>query len=208
MKIINYLKIASLAIFVITFSNFSEANSLPDPIYPTSKPVKKSLIQTYEYSIKEYTPPVKVKLYDSREDATYATPEEAAISQLSSMVHLDFEWFMDGWSTASKEYMEKVHFKAFDLTPEKRISAWKLRFKDVHFLLSRRIEYRQYVFIDVEIVSDSDAKDKSNHSIVLEKENGQWKATQKLRDHLLQIYWDEEGVFNEGLGFKFEIYNR
>jgi len=170
---------------------------LPKPIFPTTKPVKKKLVESYTYSVMDYRPPVKIKVLTNREDASYDTPEQAVIAQLSAMQNLNFEWYFSGWTRDSQDHMETVIFKSPNVSPEQMLLAWKKSLVGARFEMTRRVDYWRYVIIETKIIRSQNGNKVSVNSIVLELENGKWKFSQSLKSNPVFQWWNNEDAAKE-----------
>lgn len=190
------LTIASVCM-ICFLTGSAQGVQLPKPIFPTTKAVKKKLVKSYTYSVMEYNPPVKIKVLTNREDASYDTPEQAVIAQLSAMQNLNFEWYFSGWTRESQDYMKNVQFKRHNISPEQMLLAWKKSLVGARFEMTRRVDYWRYVIIETKTIRSQNGNKVSVNSIVLELENGKWKFSQSLKSNPVFQWWNNEDAAKE-----------
>ncbi len=77
--------------------------------FPLTKSIRKKLVKTYYYFVRDYTMPIKVSLNNS-DEVSYSSPELAVISYLSAMYSGDFERYLEGWTGYSKGIMKNLIF--------------------------------------------------------------------------------------------------
>lgn len=145
---------------------------------------KKSLIignKNINVKTYQYNNPIYIN-YINKSQAQYHTPEHAAVSLLSAVEFLDYNWWLQGWVDKSginpEEYIKQ-------LPPE-----FKNWFKDgklwtAHHALYRRTDYicngQLYVLIGYKLTTSDIYKNASATSVlVFKKTEGGWRATLDL----------------------------
>ena len=106
------------------------AETLPKPIFKTSQPERKKVIEegVYYFKVMEYVPPVKIELIKKQSKAKYNNPENAVISFLSAMFAKDFLWWRNSWSEDSQKEMQERD-KALKRSPDFWTKAWEKSIK-------------------------------------------------------------------------------
>lgn len=74
---------------------------------PLTKSIRRKLVRTYYYFIRNYTTPIKVSLNNS-DEASYSSPELSAISYLSAMYTGDYEQYVAGWTRYAKRIIKNL----------------------------------------------------------------------------------------------------
>lgn len=196
MNISKQSRIAGLLLFGWVYLVFllqtAGAETLPKAFFETGPAEMKTLVEeiSYQYFVRKYSPPVKVKLVKNREDVSYASPEEAVIAHISAMVAGDYEWSASGWDKVSQKF-NSAHLKSVNLTPDLVTKKWKETFKDRRFELITRVDFRGGVLIEYRAISQSKAENNALtlKNVVKKQPDGMWKLTQEFRSHPVKIFW-------------------
>lgn len=187
---------------VISFSvgiAHAQNKPAPEPIFTTTPPVADRIVaeDEYHFTVRNYSPPVEVKLV-RRQDASYDSPEMAAIAGISAMVAGDFDWFRSTWDKASLAVLE-ARDKAMNQDQDFWVRTWERAFRNRQVQLTSRIETGEYVLIAYRLVAQlRAADDKAEGDIelvtVLKADNGRWLATQDLSQDPVLAYWKTPDV--------------
>lgn len=190
---LTYSALVTLMLFSVTSA---QRKNSPEPLFTTTPPIAKKVVveDQYHFTIRQYSPAVKVKLI-TRDKASYDSPEAAAISAISAMASKDFEWFRSTWDRSSIEIMDKQD-KALNHSAEFWVGAWGKAFENRKVELTARIETGDYILIAYKLVKEfahSDPPDTSGKEIelvtVLKFQEGKWLATQELSQDPVLLYW-------------------
>jgi hypothetical protein len=147
----------------------------------------------YPFVVTRYDPPVQVQV-TRREESSRATPELAAIAQISAMASQDFAWFRSSWDPPSLSVMdrqdkEQGHDAAF------WTGAWAKAFKGTRVELTTRIESGEFVLIAYRLVPPANAATGPFDLVtVLKSLDREWVATQELADDPVLLYWKTPNI--------------
>jgi len=142
---------------------------------------------TYVYSVTPYSPAYAVKLVDQK-GASYATPEDALIANLSSLAATNFAWNNQTWTAASVRDMEQRD-RADGTTPRDWETRWKTLYAGKRFDLLNRIDYGRYVLIEYRVSGAPGGKPMVD-TAALAKDGQQWKVTQELAADPILQHWN------------------
>jgi hypothetical protein len=160
-------------------------------------PVRKRQIivqRIYNYEIREYRPSPSIGLLASAREASYKSPEETVIANVSAMMTQDWNWFLNTWSESSARQI-KEDSESRGLTTENLVAKWAgLKGKKLAFV--SRIDTGKYVIVTYDLVDEAGQKSRSLAPMMLE--NGRWLLTNDLHDDPaltagLGLDWDSNG---------------
>lgn len=206
-----------ITFILIFFAQPVFAADIPPPLYKTTPPERKKVIEedVYFYSVMQYDPPVEITPLKKSDKKSYKTPEEAVISQVSAMFNRDYEWWIKGWSKESQKMM-KERDRSLKRPPDFWVKKWDEVMKDKKGELVYRIESGPYVIIEYHLITlisgkpvkDSEEKDNENPplfsrggtgglfsdepiegTMVFKNENGKWLATQEMGADPVLLNW-------------------
>ena len=186
----------SILVITCLVSLYSGAGLAQSKVHPPgfemTRPVLNKVVveNEYQFLVREYTPPVQVKVV-RREDASYASPEMSAIAGISAMVGRDFGWFRSTWDQASQTAMAERDAQ-MNQDAAFWIRSWERTFANRHVELTTRIETGDYVLIAYRVVSETE---KPVELVAAFKSvNGSWLATQELSQDPVLLYWKTPDV--------------
>jgi hypothetical protein len=156
--------------------------------FPGSPPRNHQVVMemVYEYTIRDYAPPVRVAVVP-RDASSTATPEDAAIAHLSALQSLDYEWWSSLWTESSLVKMAEID-KAEKRGREFWIEAWERAFRGRAFELTQRLDTGDYVII---VYREQGRPDAYPLKVVLKHEKEGWRATQDLSADPVLHHWNE-----------------
>lgn len=187
------MKTTVISSFLIATASLAFAQT-PAVTYTTARPsVQKVVVEeTYYYTVAPYEPVVVVPAV-TRAEATYRTPEEAAIASVSAMRTLDFEWFRELWDPASQRVLE-ARDRSLGQTPQFWKEAWQRAFaQHTRVELTHRIRTDDYVLISYRLVNPANPADSLEMMTALKRQDGRWWATQDLAHDPIPGYWNKPG---------------
>ena len=181
----------TLLIISILLPQDVRAATTLDPIFPTTSPEFKSVVEerVYFFTVRTYDPPVAVTPLATRSEASFDNPENSAITHLSAMVAGDYDWWLSTWSKTSHKMMTERDKKA-GRSPDFWKEAWRKVFSNRTIELTQRVETGDYVIIAFKLISKSNPKSKEIQSeLVLKKFNQKWLGTQDLNSDPVLLGW-------------------
>ncbi len=136
----------------------------------------------YNYTKRTYTPEITFKAI-ARNDASYASPEQAFVSHYSAMASGDYEWWLSGWTTEAQNGIHQRNVK-MNRTARTWQEIWSKALQGETIKLIERVETGPYVFI---VYKMFDASGKATmHSIYACKlVKDKWLATDELSEDLM-----------------------
>lgn len=163
------------------------ADPVPTPRFAHGGPVAKEIVveESYQFRMYEFKPPATFEPI-KKELASYASPEEALTSHLSSIIAGDADWFVRGWMAGERESQR--------LELPIRTTAWKQFTLGRRYVVHARGETLGYVFFDIELQAGPGGPAPQEEALrwdllVLGRENGEWLATQALRRDPVLAGW-------------------
>jgi hypothetical protein len=172
------------------------AMSLPRPFFTTSTPEARRFVleRVYNYERMQYTPQALIQRV-SREAATYNTPEEAFIAQMSAMLAGDYDWWISGWDEAAQE-LQRTQNEEQKRTPADWRGIWERVLKGQQIYLVERLEtgpYGPYVILVYSLrqpgTPGTEGRETFRGMFVSREVGGRWLATQDLaRDPMFHYY--------------------
>ena len=159
----------------------------PASVFPTAPGVLSKIVaeDEYQFLVREYKPAIEVKPV-RREDASYDTPEMAAIAGISAMVARDFDWFRSTWDKPSQTILAERDAQ-MKQDASFWIATWERGFANRRIELTARIETGVYVLIAYRLVAETEKP--IELTIVLKSTGGRWLATQELSQDPVLAYW-------------------
>ena len=132
------------------------------PTHPTSEPIEKTftVVDIYRYTEREFTPAFTVKAV-TKKDRSSETPEKAAISRFSSMIKLDYDWWMSTWLADDRPIVQERGL-AEGRDPEFWVQWWRDSFRFSRVRLTRRIDSGDFVILTYHLVLE-DGTDAANN---------------------------------------------
>ena len=158
---------------------------LPPPIFSIEKSEDKTLIveEVYNYTVLNYKQPLKLNIID-RSQSNYDSPENALITLLSGLSHLNNGWVLSSWDNESRKKIKDIF--AADPGKEKiMLESWKKTYPTAEFFLLRRVDrqFKKMVILEYMIKKANNDELKLNYSF--RNENGKWKATNMYSDDMI-----------------------
>ncbi len=141
----------------------------------------------YTYSVTPYAPALRVVPVEPAL-ASYATPEDALIANLSSLAAANFAWNNQTWTVPSVQEMEKRD-KEQGETAAKWEARWKTLYVGKRFELLNRIDYSKYVLIEYRVTAQAGGAPIVDTASLV-KEGGLWKLTQELAADPILVHWN------------------
>jgi len=165
----------------------------PKALFGTGPAELKTLVEEikYQYYVRKYSPPVKVKFVKRKKECSYYTPEEVVIAQISAMAALDQEWSLNCFDEESRKFTVAFE-KSQNVTHEFIEKKWREAFKGRRFELITRVDFRGGVIIEYTAISQSKAAEDKVRTLsnsLKKQPDGTWKRTQEFRAHTVAIYW-------------------
>ena len=141
----------------------------------------------YRFSVSRYQPPILVTPSTELRRCTHQDPEEEIHSMISAMSHLDFESWIECWSTASRP-------KSDQTAREQLVEAWKRVVRGNVAVLQYRIATGDYVLIEYLIIPPNSSvehipPDAITSTITFEKTQTGWFATNDLAADPVRLFW-------------------
>ena len=158
----------------------------PSPIFPTAPEEKRQFEVEFliNYSRREYRPAVAIPAVQ-RGNATYTTPEEAFISQMSAMRAGDYDWWLNGWNETSRKQIAQRDAEMKRGAAFWR-QAWERNLTGKQVNLVERLESGIYVLLVYTITTPAKDNQVEFRSIFVTKnEGGRWVSTQELGSDFL-----------------------
>ena len=161
---------------------------LPKPVFPTGeREVSKFTVQfVYNFARYRYSPAVVVEPV-RRGTATYGTPEEACIAFLSSMMTLDYDWWLENWDADSRKLLvadNEAHHQDAAFWHK----AWQGAFPGKKVTLEQRLESGPYVLIVYHVEDLRDPSQSFSSALPFKLTHNQWLATEELAADNFSIY--------------------
>jgi len=163
-----------------------------------TEPEKKRLEVRNRYNYRErmYEPEVLVKSVDAPLESD-GHPETIAISHISAMKNLDYEWWLDTFDAESQEKIT-ARDAAAGRSIDDRLAEWESGIKDAGVTLVRWIETGQYVLVTYRLhpigtgASEGDAAPVENSEIplALHLSEGGWAVTLDLEEDPVFLFFD------------------
>lgn len=162
----------------------------PTPIFPTTPEEQKKFAVEFiiNYSRRQYRPTVTIDAVN-RGGATYSTPEEAFIAQMSAMRSGDYDWWLTGWTEASRKQIQQRDAELKRGAAFWR-QAWEKNLNGRQVNLLERLESGIYVVLVYSItIPAQDNREEFRSMFVTKKEGERWVSTQELgNDYLYHHY--------------------
>ncbi len=194
-KIICCLKALFIITLWILLGNLNETCSeeFPLPIYPIdNKEIKTLKVENlYRYNVVYYKQPLKIEIIN-RKSAKYGTPEDAFISFVSSIKHIDIKWYINCWDIESRKQM-KDDFENME-TIQKKTEAWKEIYTDKEIFLKRRVERKSIIIFDYVVKRSIKDKNEFQSHIKFKKINKEWKATNLFSDDPVWVNYGKDKI--------------
>ncbi len=134
----------------------------------------------YYFHVSKYIPMTEITLLKNSEEASYDTPEDALVSNISAMVAGNFKWFQETFTSDALIQDEKWD-KDHDRGPEWWIAPWRKSFTGTRFFLFERLETGKFVMVTYYCVDSENPDDKYMMNSDFEKtKDGKWLVTRKL----------------------------
>ncbi len=135
----------------------------------------------YYFHVSKYIPSTaEITLLKKPEEASYDTPEDAFISNISSLVAADYKWFQETFTSDARNWYEKTnkeHNRGREWWEEK----WRKYYPGKRFVLIKRTESGEFVTITYHCMDSLKTEVKYKSSRTFEKtKDGKWLATRKL----------------------------
>ena len=181
-------------VYLLLSSTSVGAQKLPPKALFEAGPAElKTLVEEikYQYYVRKYCPPVKVKFVKKKEECSYSSPEEIVIAHLSAMAAVDYEWDVSCWNEESQK-INAAQYRSANITPDHLKEKWKEVFKGSQFELVTRVDFRGGVIIEYTAISQSKAvEDKviTLSNSLRKQPDGTWKLTQEFRGHVVNLWW-------------------
>jgi hypothetical protein len=162
---------------------------------------------TSKQVIIERVTPVQVTMFEtpvpvravSRAEASYTTPEKAAVAFLSAMAAGDYAWWFSIWSSDSRAFLTK-HYQDTGRQPADVVKYWRGLLTEQKAFLVGKAEYvrdmKPYTLVRYRTTLLDQATGKPfEQTLVFKVSHGRWEAVQDLlRDPVLvaaEQLWDE-----------------
>ncbi len=135
----------------------------------------------YYFHLSKYIPSTaKITLLKNPEEASYDTPEDALISNISAMVAGNHKWSQEAFTPDAliqNEKWDKEHNKGAEWWED----LWRKSFAGKRFFLFERVETGEFVKIIYYCVDPTNSDEKYRIPMNFEKtKDGKWLATRKL----------------------------
>lgn len=160
------------------------------PAFETKPPESGQFVveYLYNYTRRDYVPPARMQPV-ARAAASYATPEDAFVAQMSAMQSGDYDWWLAGWTADSRAQIVARNAQ-LKRTGRDWAEIWKKGFAGQEVRLLQRADTGPYVFVVYGLFDDKG--DKTFEGIfVSERVAEQWLATQALaEDPMFHHYLD------------------
>lgn len=159
---------------------------------------KVTLLSTYYFAIRNYTPPLRVSLKSPEEKMARDTPEGAALAHYKFMLTGNFESWLSNWDESSRvAIIERNRKKNRDA------EFWRKAWRKVvsgysEFLLTRRVDTKGFVIIEFRGVSEDKKKDDLVLNVALRSdEAGIWRPTNSFASDPVFLYWSNPAIVVE-----------
>jgi len=190
--------LGAVAIAIVAGAATAQETSDPWPEVNLTEPENKrfEVRNRYHYRERIYDPEVLVKTVDAPLEHD-GHPETIAISHISAMKNLDYEWWLGTFDADSQE-MIKARDAAAGRTIEDRVSTWQSGIKQAGVTLVRWIETGQQIIVTYRLSpvgtdgadGDGNAARTSEVPLALHLSEGRWTVTLDLEEDPVFLFFD------------------
>ena len=180
-----------LAAFLLDSQTWLFAQAPPPAKFPTgaAAPGQVVIEDEYRFIVRRYEPSVRVTTV-TKATASYATPEDAAIAQISAMLAGDFGWFVETWDPQSAQLMA-ARDKAQNQDASFWTQTWQRSLAGKRAELVARVDSGPYVVIEYRMVgvAAGGSQESFDLTTVVKLHEGRWRNTQDLSQDPVLLYW-------------------
>jgi hypothetical protein len=173
----------------------AHAADFPVPGLPTAAPRPGEVVveEVYRFAEHVFEPPVTIEAV-TRGHASYATPEDAVIGQVSAMLTGDYEWWIGGWTKDSRAEIEASNARK-GRTPADVKRDWATMIQGRTVKLLRRIDTDAFVFFHYVIEEGPgglppESEALREGTLAFRRVDRRWAGTREFAKDPVYLYWN------------------
>ena len=185
------MKLSKLVIIFLAMSAV-KANSQINRVGPVlTAPQSSSVVEetVHPFKIQRYQTGFEILAVEKY--SVSQTPEIAVSNHINAMRNNDFEAALEVWDAVSKQKILELD-SVRKIEKQQRLETWKTLFSGNRVILTSRIEYSKYIFIEYR-VETLDAKFVAEETVALKAESGRYLLTLEMADSAVIQGWKKPG---------------